>query len=142
MILCDVNVLIYAFRSDMQGHEAYRDWLGEMVDSPAAYGFSDLVASAFLRNVTNPRIFERPSETAKAMEFVTALRDRPNAVRIAPGPRHWSIFQDLCRGEGVRGDVIPDAWLAALAIEAGCEWITTDRGFQRFSGLSWRHPLA
>lgn len=125
----------------MDRHAAYRDWLTGVVDAPGAYGVSDQVASSFLRIVTNPRIFECPSTTKKALEFVTALRDRPNAVNVAPGSRHWSIFHELCEGPDVRGDVVPDAWLAALAIEAGCEWITTDRGFERFPELSWRHPL-
>lgn len=141
MILCDVNVLVYAFRRDMEGHEAYRSWLTAALDGPAAYGVSDLVASAFVRIVTNPRIFERPSQTETAFEFAGAVRDRPNAVQVAPGPRHWSIFRDLCGRGGVRGDVVPDAWFAALAIESGSEWITTDRGFGRFEGLRWRHPL-
>lgn len=141
MILCDVNVWVYAFRRDIERHEEYRDWLRGVMDAPGAYGVSDQVASSFLRIVTNPRILERPSTTKTALEFVTALRDRPNAVSVVPGSLHWSIFRELCERPGVRGDVVPDAWLAALAIEAGCEWITTDRGFERFPELSWRHPL-
>lgn len=141
MILCDVNVLVYAFRRDMERHDAYRDWLSGEADGPAAFGVSDHVLSSFLRIVTNPRIFERPSTTRKALGFATALRERPNAVRVAPGVRHWSIFRDLCGRTDVRGNVIPDAWLAALVLESGCEWITTDRGFDRFPDLRWRHPL-
>jgi toxin-antitoxin system PIN domain toxin len=141
MILCDVNVLVYAFRKDMDEHEVARNRLDAIVNAPRSYGVSDLVSSAFLRIVTNPRIFRKPSTTRKALEFVTALRGRPNAMGVSPGPRHWSIFESLCRERGVRGDVIPDAWLAALAIESGSEWITTDRGFARFSGLRWRHPF-
>ncbi|HYO48026.1 MAG TPA: type II toxin-antitoxin system VapC family toxin [Gemmatimonadota bacterium] len=141
MILCDVNVLVYAFRRDMDEHEVARTWLDGTVNAPRSYGVSDLVSSAFLRIVTNPRIFQRPSTTRKALEFVSALRERSNAMSVSPGPRHWSIFADLCREREVRGDVIPDAWLAALAIESGSEWITTDRGFGRFPGLRWRHPF-
>ncbi len=141
MILCDVNVLVYAFRRDMHEHEVARIWLDGTVNTPRSYGVSDLVSSAFLRIVTNPRIYRKPSTTRKALEFITALRGRPNAISVSPGPRHWSIFEDLCRERGVRGDVIPDAWLAALAIESGSEWMTTDRGFARFPGLRWRHPF-
>ena len=61
---------------------------------------------------------------------------------IAPGPRHWGIFAGLCRTTGVRGNLVPDAYLAALAIESGSEWISTDRDYARFPGLRWRHPLA
>ncbi|MEN8376929.1 MAG: PIN domain-containing protein, partial [Gemmatimonadota bacterium] len=58
-----------------------------------------------------------------------------------PGPRHWSIFRDLCEAVDARGNLVPDAYLAALAIENGAEWITTDRDFTRFPGLRMRHPL-
>jgi uncharacterized protein len=60
---------------------------------------------------------------------------------LAPGPRHWEIFVRLCAAAGVRGSLVPDAYLAALAIESGSEWITTDRDFRRFPGLRLRHPL-
>lgn len=141
MILCDVNILIYAFRKDMEKHEVARSWLEETLDAPRSYGFSDLVSSAFLRIVTSPRVFRRPSTIGKALAFVSALRGRPNAVRVSPGQRHWGIFEELCRGHGVLGNAIPDAWFAALAIESDSEWITTDRGFARFPGLRWRHPF-
>lgn len=141
MILCDVNVLVYAFRRDIEGHDRYKDWLDGVVDSDASYGVSDFVLGAFLRLVTNPRIFLRPSRMGKALAFAGAFRARRNAVSISPGSRHWSIFERLCREPDVRGDSVPDAWFAALAIESGCEWITADRGFGRFLGLRWRHPL-
>ena len=64
-----------------------------------------------------------------------------NAVTLAPGERHWDIFQRLCREANAKGNLIPDAYLAALAIESGAEWITTDRDYARFPGLRWRHPL-
>jgi len=61
--------------------------------------------------------------------------------RVVPGTRHWNLFSDLCRRSHARGNLITDAYLAALAIEAGAEWITTDRDFARFPKLQWRHPL-
>ncbi|MEN6506639.1 MAG: PIN domain-containing protein [Planctomycetaceae bacterium] len=66
---------------------------------------------------------------------------RANAVSVAPGSRHWQIFTDLCRQTEARGNIIADAYLAALAIESGCEWISTDRDYARFPDLKWRHPL-
>jgi len=60
---------------------------------------------------------------------------------LAPGKRHWAIFTRLCRDVEAKGNLVPDAYLAALAIESGCEWVTTDRDFARSSGLRWRHPL-
>jgi len=76
-----------------------------------------------------------------ALRFVEGLRAQPNAAVIAPGRRHWTIFSRLCREVAAKGNLVPDAYLAALAIESGSEWITTDRDFSRFPGLRWRHPL-
>lgn len=141
MLLPDVNVLVYAHREDAPNHERYREWLTELVNSPRAYGLSDLVLSGFLRVVTHPRVFREPSPPEAALAFVSEVRDRPSRVPVTPGPRHWEIFLDLVGGAEARGNLIPDAYFAALAIESGSEWITTDRDYARFTGLRWRHPL-
>ena len=141
MILPDVNVLVYAHREDAADHERYRRWLEAAVGSDAAYGLSDLVLSGFVRVVTHPRVFTAPSPLDDAMTFCEQLRGRPNRVSIAPGARHWSIFARLCGEADAKGNLVPDAFLAAMAIEHGCEWITTDRDFARFDGLRWTHPL-
>jgi toxin-antitoxin system PIN domain toxin len=142
LILLDVNVLVYAHREDTRDHEAFRTWLEDVVNSPHAYGVSDLVLSGFVRVVTHPRVFDPPSTLETALEFVEQVRSSPSCVVLAPGPRHWQIFTDLCRKSGVKGNLVPDAYLAALAIETGSEWVTTDRGFSRFPNLKWRHPLS
>ncbi len=141
MILPDVNVLVYAHREDAPHHDRYRAWLRETVRADAPFGMSDLVLSGFLRVVTHPRVFTEPTPSARALAFVHALRGRPNCVLIAPGLRHWEIFVNLCQAAGVKGNLIADAYLAALAIESGSEWITTDRDYSRFPALRWRHPL-
>lgn len=141
MILPDVNVLVYAYREEAEDHGDYREWLESAINGDSAFGLSDLVLSGFLRVVTHPRIFVPPSPRAHAMQFAEALRERPNRVAVTPGPDHWRIFRRLCDESGAKGNLVPDAFLAALAIERGCEWITTDRDFARFPGLRWRHPL-
>jgi len=141
MILPDVNVLVYAHRTDTTGHAAYRKWLEDVINSDQAYGVCDLVLSGFLRIVTHPRIFDPPSDLDAALTFVRQIRNQTNAVLIAPGPRHWEIFTQLCQATGVKGNLVPDAYLAALAIESGSEWISTDRDYSRFPGLRWRHPF-
>ncbi len=75
------------------------------------------------------------------MVFAEQVRNQPNCTLVAPGPRHWDIFTRLCRGAGAKGNLIPDAYLAALAVASGSEWVTTDGDFARFSGLRWRHQL-
>ncbi len=141
MILIDVNVLVYAHREDAPGHGAYLEWLQEAVGSEAPYGISELVLSGFLRVVTHPRVFTVPSPMKEALAFALALRERVNCVLFSPGARHWEIFTKLCTTAGVKGNRVADAYLAALAIESGSDWITTDRDYSRFSGLRWRHPF-
>ncbi len=141
MVLIDVNVLVYAYREDAPGHQSYRHWVERCVSSDQAYGVADLVLAGFLRVVTHPKIFDPPSPFESALDFAAELRCRPNCVVVAPGSRHWEIFVRLCRAGAVKGNLIPDAYLAALAIESGSEWITTDRDYSRFPGLRWRHPL-
>lgn len=141
MILPDVNILIYAFREDLPGHEQYRAWLHARVRALEAFGLSELVLSGALRVLTHPRVLAPPTPLDRALEFVSALRAQPNSVLLHPGPRHWDIFARLCAAAGAKGNLVADAYHAALAIEHGCEWITTDRDFARFPGLRWRHPL-
>jgi toxin-antitoxin system PIN domain toxin len=142
VILPDVNVLIYAFRRDTADHPRYRRWLLEVSEAEEDFALSGLVLSEMIRIVTNPRAFRQPSALDEALAFAAALLDRPNCLVVGPGARHWEIFARLCRESGARGPLVPDAYFAALAIESGCEWITTDRDFARFKGLRWRHPLA
>lgn len=141
MVLIDVNVLIYAHRAEAPDHANYRRWLESCVRSDQPFGTSDFVLSSFLRIVTHPNILDPPTPLDKALHAVSVLRTRPNCVRVTPGPRHWEIFEKLCLAVGAKGNLIPDAYLAALAIESGSEWITTDRDYSRFPGLRWRHPL-
>lgn len=141
MRLVDVNVLVYAFRADAPGHAAHRSWLEALVAGDEAYAVSDHVLSGFLRVVTHPRVFHPPTPLDAALAFAHAVRDRPNAVPVQPGERHWDIFTKLCEATDARGNLVPDAWLAALAIEWGCEFVTTDRDYARFRGLRWCHPL-
>lgn len=141
MILPDVNVLLYAHRDHVPDHQRYRAWLERLINSAEAYAVSDLVLSSFLRIATNAKVFHPPDPLEEALEFVATVRDRPNAVVIRPGPRHWEIFLDLLDRTGSVGNLVPDAYLAALAIETGSELATTDLDFSRFPGLRWRHPL-
>lgn len=141
MILPDVNVLVYACREDAPGHRRFRNWLERRVKAQEAFGLSELVLSGVVRVLTHPKVFVAPSPLPSALAFVDALLHQPNAVVLQPGARHWAIFSSLCRSAEARGNLVADAYHAALAIEHGCEWITTDRDYARFPGLRWRHPL-
>ena len=141
MVLIDVNVLVYAHRVDAPNHRRYLQWLQSTVNGNSAFGISELVLSGFLRIVTHPRVFVKPTPIDSALSFAREIRDRSNCVLIRPGERHWEIFEKLCRESKAKGNLIADAFLAALAIESGSLWITTDRDYARFQGLGWRHPF-
>lgn len=142
MILPDVNVLVHAFRVDAPRHSDYNGWLRRSLSDREPIGLSELVLSGVLRVLTHRRVFVPPTPHEAALAFVEFLRGHGNTVMVQPGPRHWEIFVSLCRASGAAGNLVPDAYLAALAIEHGCEWITSDLDFARFPGLRWRHPLA
>lgn len=140
MILPDVNVLVHAFRPDTDDHELCRGWLEGVVNGEARFAVSPQVLSGMLRVTTHPKVFRQPSRLDEALAFCQLLLDQPHAVPVHPGPGHWRIFTRLCREADARGNLVPDAWLAALAIESGCTWITLDRDYARFSGLDWEVP--
>lgn len=110
MKLFDVNVLINAYREDATHHEPCRAVVEDAVASPEAFGVNSLVNSGFLRVVTHRRVFRTPSSLVDAIEFLKAR---------------------------ATGNLIPNAYLAATAIESGCELVTTDRDFARFPDLTW-----
>jgi toxin-antitoxin system PIN domain toxin len=141
MMLVDVNVMIYAHRADVDRHDEYRQWMQAMIDGPEPYAVTDSAVAAVVRIVTNPRIYKRPATINEALTFAAQVRNQPHAQVIGPGPRFWDLFADLCRKANACGDLVPDAYLAALAIEHGCEVVTADKDFRKFPGLRWRHPL-
>ena len=142
MILCDVGVLLSAMVERSPHHEVCRRELERVLATPEELALSELILTAVVRIGTNPRVFQPCPTAEETFAFVDALRSPAAVARIAPGPRHWTIFRDLVLGGSIRGSDTTDAYLAALAIEHGCEWWTTDRGFSRFPGLRWRNLLA
>ncbi|NUM52806.1 MAG: type II toxin-antitoxin system VapC family toxin [Candidatus Hydrogenedentes bacterium] len=142
MILLDANVLVFAFRKDANQHREFRDWPKSSLLNEPAIGLSELVLSSVIRIATHPGIFAKLSTFDEVLGFCDHLLRQPNVARVSPGDRHWSIFAGMAREARVRGNLVTDAYFAALAIENGAEWITTDRDFARFKSLRWRHPLS
>lgn len=141
VILADVNVLIYAFRSDSRDHARYREWLESVINGPEAYAIASQILCSFVRITTHPRIYVHPSRIEDAFAFARVLVEQPQAMTVSPREDHWAIFENLCRESAATGNLVQDAWFAALAIESGCEWITVDRDYARFKGLRWRPPF-
>ena len=142
MLLVDTNILVYANRRNAPRHEEYRDWMQGLVDGPEPYAVSDFAVAGLVRIITDHRIYKGDAATTdEALAFATAIREQPHAMVVNPGSGFWDIFTSLCRSVGAAGRLVPDAFLAALAIEHGCEIVSADKDFGKFPGLRWRHPL-
>jgi len=141
LILPDVNVLVYAFRREAVDHDRYTSWLSaELIRSELA--LVETVLLGMIRIVTSPRIMADPAPTPVALRFVDALLAAPRARQLTPTAATWERLRAIATRDGqVRGPLVPDAWLAALALSHGCRLATADRGFARFEGLDWFVPV-
>lgn len=140
MNLLDVNVVVAVHRDDHPNHKQVEPWFAQMLADDQPFWVPDTVWSSFVRIATNRRIFIVPTPVEAAFSFVRSVRDQPNHVDLTPTPRHLELFENLCRDSDAAGDLAPDAYLAALALEHDCELISLDRDFARFDGLRWRRP--
>lgn len=141
MLCVDVNILVYAHRADLPEHADYRSLLEQWANADEPLGVPDAVLSGFLRLVTNRRVFAEPTTPEEAWWAVGALVDAPAVLTLRPGEGHWAAFERLAQGINASGNDIPDAYLAAFAVENNATWLSADRGFARFGELRWRHPL-
>jgi len=141
MIAPDVNILLYAFREESNRHNEYRSWLAGVLIGEEPVALFEPVLAAVLRIATHPAIYRTPAPREVVEKYIAALQAAPAAILLRAGERHWNLFIDLCRRADCRGNMVQDAYLAALALEYGCAWITSDRDFARFAQLIWRHPL-
>lgn len=142
MILVDANLLVYAQVADFDQHARARDWLDERLAGTAKVGLPWESLVAYMRLVTNPRVFPSPLPAADAMSQVRNWLARPAAWAPVPTERHADILADLVAVDGVRADLVHDAHLAAIAIGHGLTLMSNDGDFARFPRLSWENPLA
>ncbi|MGH3498599.1 MAG: TA system VapC family ribonuclease toxin [Nocardioidaceae bacterium] len=141
MLLLDVDVLVHAFRRESPRHEAYTRWLEGALTGEESVGLPEVALAGLLRPTTNHRIYRDPSTPEAALEFCDAVLDGGSAVRVRAGLRHWGIFCRLVRDHRLRANDVPDASLAALALENAATLVSTDRGLARFGGLRLSPPL-
>lgn len=140
MNLPDVNVLVNALRPDSPQHDVCRTWMDRTARSQRPFAVTSTVLAGAVSVLTHPRVFDPPSDLVAVLDELERLRRAPNLVTVDPGPRYWEIFNELCRDADARGNLVPDASLAAVTIEHGCRLITLDRDFARFNGLDWAPP--
>jgi hypothetical protein len=141
MILVDTNLPLYAEDSLSPSHAAAREWWDGRLSGSEEVGLSWPVINAFLRISTNIRVLSRPLTIAEAIERVESWLAQPCVRILQPSDGHWLIFQRLLRAGAAAANLVPDAHLAALAIEHDCELYSADTDFARFPGLKWRNPL-
>jgi toxin-antitoxin system PIN domain toxin len=143
VILLDVNVLVTAAHRDATGHDVTADWLEAALAGPEPVGLADLALTGAMRVLTSRRIFADPVPPAAALDFVDAVREAPAARSVTATTATWQRFAALVRPDpAVHGNLVPDAWLAALALSHGGRLATFDRGFARFPGLVVQAPAA
>lgn len=136
MFLLDVNVVLAAQRVDHPNHDLVRPWFDDLVAGDAPFTVPSLVWASFLRLTTNRRIFPVPTPLAEAFDFIDATVDQPNHLMLGPGSRHLALLRSQCQEADATGDLLPDAVLAAIAVEHGCTIATLDRDFARFTSVA------
>lgn len=141
MILVDTNILIYAEDKLSPLHEEVRQWWDKQLSGESPVCLSWSIISAFIRICTNRRIFNKPLTLDQAINRVQSWIDQPCVRLINPTENHWQIFQAMLLEGQANANLVPDAHLAALAIEHGCTLYSTDSDFSRFPRLKWKNPL-
>jgi len=142
VVLLDISVVLAAHRGDHPHHGPVRSWFDGIIAGEELFAVPVTVWASFLRLATNRRIFTVPTPRAEAFAFVDAIRAQPHHLDIGPGPAHLDILRRLCDEADADGDLVPDAVIAALAVEHGCVVATLDRDFARFSSIRHVRPTS
>ncbi len=140
-MLLDANLLLYAVNRRAAQHEAAVGWLTEQLNGPRRVGLPWQSLGAFLRISTHPRAFARPLTPTAAWERITEWLAAPTVWIPAPGPNHAQLLGELIARYEVRGNLVPDAQLAALALEHGLLVCSADTDFARFTDVRWQNPV-
>lgn len=141
-MLIDANLLLYAVDGRSPHHDAAREWLTRALNGPRRVGLPWASLGAFVRISTHPRASEHPLAPSQAWGVVEQWLDQPTTWVPEPGPRFSQLLGDLLVRHGAAGNLLPDAMLAALALEHGIEVQSADSDFARFTEVSWRNPIA
>jgi toxin-antitoxin system PIN domain toxin len=141
VIVVDTNLLVFAYRATAEEHEAARSWLNTQFETAQSLALPWDVLNAFVRLVSNPRIYAAPVTVSEAWGQVEEWLHWPSVWVPVPTPQHAAILAELHRAARFAANDVPDLHLAALAISHGLKLATHDRGFSRFEGLRWFDPL-
>jgi toxin-antitoxin system PIN domain toxin len=141
VILVDANLLLYAYDTTSEHHQAARGWWERSLSDKRLVRLAWITVVAFVRITTHPRVFREPMSITESTDHVGSWLERPMVGLLDPGERHWKILSDLLHEARATANLVTDAHLAALAIEHGATLCSTDRDFRRFPGLSWENPI-
>ena len=142
MMVADVNIMVAAFRLDHPHHTVVRPWFDRQLVSAESLVVPDLVWTGFVRVVSSKRIFTVPATMDDALEFVDSVRHQRNYVAMPHLPEVLDVFGDVCRTQQVSGNLVTDAYIAAVALSLGAPVVTLDRDFRRFESLKIVVPRA
>lgn len=134
-LVLDVNVVLGAHRDDHAHHALLRRWLDDVAGGSQAFSVPAVVWTSFLRLVTSRRAFKIPTPLVDAFAFIDAIRAQPRHLALEPGPRHLQLLRRLCEDASATGDLVPDAVIAAIALEHSCAVVSLDRDFARFAAI-------
>ncbi|HYO76474.1 MAG TPA: TA system VapC family ribonuclease toxin [Thermoanaerobaculia bacterium] len=132
MIVVDANLLIYAYNVDASQHQRAAAWLERVLSNEEIVGMPWAVIHAFLRLTTGGVVFPSSVRMEQSLATVEEWLALPNVKLVEPGERYWQILRRLCTDASVRGNLVSDAHLAAIAIEQDATMYTTDKDFARF----------
>jgi toxin-antitoxin system PIN domain toxin len=141
MIAVDTNVLVYAHRAGLLGHEPALAWLGHLATGRVPWGIPVFCLGEFVRVTTHPRILAPPSTLEESLAALTALLSSPTVRVLNPGPRYPQLLEESLRVADARGNLAFDAQIAAVCLEQGASrLLTLDRDFTRFPDLQIVSP--
>lgn len=141
-MLLDANLLLYAVNEDAPQHERATRWLTERLNGSRRVGLPWQSLASFLRIATHPRAFPRPLPASVAWERIMDWLAAPTSWIPEPGPGHGRVLGELVVRHDVCGNLVPDAQLAALALEHGLTVVSADTDFARFREVRWENPIA
>lgn len=142
MILVDANLLVYAHVTSFTQHAEAREWLDSRLNGRERVGLPWPSLLAFIRLTTNPRVFSSPLSIDSAWQQVNDWFACDASWTPTPTTNHAEILGKMLSVSGISANLVPDAHLAALAVEHGLTLCSADGDFARFPDLRWRNPLA
>ena len=142
MIVPDLDLLIFAYNDTSPFHDVARSWWADLVNGAEPVGMPWQVSDGFIRQMATPSVVENTWTPPEATKMVAQWFGNDHIVALGPGPRYLEILEQILAATGAGRRLVPDATIAALALENSAMVHTNNaRDFQRFPGLLWRNPL-